>query len=79
MMTYRPLNAALNQKNYEEVLKIADSVLAKNFVEINAHMAAQIAHQELGITVVDPQTSRESVIYFNIDRRPFKWQPPKKP
>jgi hypothetical protein len=48
MMTYRPLNAALNQKNYEEVLKIADSVLAKNFVEINAHMAAQIAHQELG-------------------------------
>lgn len=144
MMTYRPLNAALNQKNYEEVLKIADSVLAKNFVEINAHMAAQIAHQELGnadraqfhkfmadgllksikgnadgksvdtafevisineeyglirslgvrpikqalvenkgrsydaITVVDPQTSQESVIYFNIDR-PFKWQPPKKP
>ena len=48
MMTYRPLNAALNQKNYDEVLKIADSVLAKNFVEINAHMAAQIAHQELG-------------------------------
>jgi hypothetical protein len=144
MMTYRPLNAALNQKNYEEVLKIADSVLAKNFVEINAHMAAQIAHQELGnadraqfhkfmadgllksikgngdgksvdtafevisineeyglirslgvrpikqalvenkgrsydgIAVVDPQTSRESVIYFNIDR-PSKWQPPKKP
>jgi hypothetical protein len=65
------LNAALNQKNYEEVLKIADSVLAKNFVEINAHMAAQIADQELGITVVDPQTSRESVIYFNIDR-PFQ-------
>ena len=48
MMTYRPLNAALNQKNYEEVLKIAESVLAKNFVEVNAHMAAQIAYQETG-------------------------------
>src|SRR5918996_1227514 len=50
MLTYRPLNAALAQKNYEEALKIADSVLAKNFVEINAHMTAQIAHQELGNT-----------------------------
>lgn len=50
MMTYRPMNAALAQKNYEEALKIADSVLAKNFVEINAHMTAQIAHQELGNT-----------------------------
>lgn len=48
MLTYRPLNAALAQKNYEEVLKIADSVLAKNFVEVNAHMAAQIAYQETG-------------------------------
>lgn len=139
MMTYRPLNAALAQKNYEEALKIADSVLAKNFVEINAHMTAQIAHQELGnteraqfhkfmvdgllnsikgnvdgktvesayqvisineeyglvrslglrpikqglvenkghmfdaITVVDPQTSKESVIYFNVDK-PFNWK-----
>jgi len=48
MMTYRPLNAALAQKNYEEVLKIAESVFAKNFVEVNAHMAAQIAYQETG-------------------------------
>ena len=48
MMTYRPLNAALAQKNYDEVLKIAESVLAKNFVEVNAHMAAQIAYQETG-------------------------------
>lgn len=48
MMTYRPLSAALAQKNYEEVLKIAESVLAKNFVEVNAHMAAQIAYQETG-------------------------------
>src|SRR5215213_351826 len=50
MTTYRPLNAALGQKNYEEVLKIAESVLAKNFVEVNAHMAAQIAYQETGNT-----------------------------
>ena len=48
MMTYRPMNAALNQKNYEEALKIAETVLAKNFVEINAHMTAQIAYQETG-------------------------------
>lgn len=139
MLTYRPLNAALAQKNYEEALKIADSVLAKNFVEINAHMTAQMAHQELGnteraqfhkfmvdgllnsiksnadgksvdsayevisineeyglirtlglrpikqglvqnkghhfdaITVVDPQTGKESVIYFNVDK-PFNWK-----
>ncbi|MCA1627274.1 MAG: DUF4919 domain-containing protein [Acidobacteria bacterium] len=48
MMTYRPLNAAIAQKNYEEALKIAEGVLSKNFVEINAHMAAQIAYQETG-------------------------------
>ena len=139
MLTYRPLNAALAQKNYDEALKIADSVLAKNFVEINAHMTAQIAYQELGnteraqfhkfmvdgllnsiksnvdgksvdsayevisineeyglirslglrpirqglvenkgrkfdaITVVDPQTGKESVNYFNVDK-PFNWK-----
>jgi tetratricopeptide (TPR) repeat protein len=50
MMTYRPLNAAIAQKNYEEALKIAESVFAKNFVEVNAHMAAQIAYQETGNT-----------------------------
>lgn len=143
MLTYRPLNAALGQKDYEEALKIAESVLAKNFVELNAHMAAQIAYQETGnteraqfhkymadgllnsikgsadgntketafevisineeyglirslrlrpikqalvhdkghsydaITVVDPQTNQESIIYFNIDK-PFNWQNRKK-
>jgi hypothetical protein len=137
----RQLLAALNQKNYEEALKIAESVLAKNFVEINAHMAAQIAYQETGnaeraqfhrfmgdgllssikakadgktvdtafvvisineeyglirslglrptrqalvqekghsfdaITVVDPQTNQESVMYFNIDKS-FNWKKP---
>ena len=139
MLTYRPMNAALAQKNFEEALKIADSVLAKNFVEINAHFTAQIANQELGnteraqfhkfmfdgllnsiksnvdgksvdtayevisineeyglirslglrpirqalvedkgrrfdaITVVDPQTGKESVVYFNVDK-PFNWK-----
>jgi Domain of unknown function (DUF4919) len=48
MMTYRPMNAAIAQKNYEEALKIAEGVLAKNFVEINAHMTARIAYQETG-------------------------------
>ena len=48
MRTYRPMNAAIAQKNYEEALKIAEGVLAKNFVEINAHMTAQIAYQETG-------------------------------
>jgi hypothetical protein len=48
MMTYRPLNAAIAQKNYEEALKVAEGVLSKNFVEINAHMAAQIAYRETG-------------------------------
>ena len=142
MMTYRPLNAAIAQKNYEEALKIAEAVLSKNFVEVNAHMTAQIAYQETGneekakfhsfmvegllnsikssgdgksaekafeviavseeygllralglrpigqalvekdghmfdaMTVVDPQTNKETVLYFNIDK-PFKWQAPK--
>jgi tetratricopeptide (TPR) repeat protein len=144
MLTYRPLNAAIAQKNYEQALQIAESVFAKNFVEVNAHMAAQIAYQETGnaeraefhkfmvdgllnsiksvgdgktvatafvvisineeyglirslglrpikqsliqdkghfydaITVVDPQTNQESMLYFNVDKS-FNWQPPRKP
>ena len=140
MMTYRQLWGALVQKNYAEAIKIADSVLERNFVEINAHLVAQAAHQETGnseraqfhkfmadgllnsikskgdgkststafevisineeyglvrsigqrpihqslvqekghffdaLTVVDPQTNQQSVIYFNVDR-PFNWSP----
>jgi len=48
MMTYRPLYNAVTQKNYVEALKIAQSVLAKNFVEVNAHMVAHLAYQETG-------------------------------
>ncbi|HEY8223779.1 MAG TPA: DUF4919 domain-containing protein [Pyrinomonadaceae bacterium] len=143
MMTYRPLNAALAQRNYEEALKIAESVLEKNFVEVNAHMVAQIAYQETGnaeraelhkfmadgllssikssgdgkstvtafqvisineeygllrslglrpikqallqdkghsydaLTVIDPQTNQQSIVYFNVDR-PFAWESRKK-
>lgn len=48
MMAYRPMNAAISQQNYEEALKIAEGVLAKNFVEINAHITALIAYKETG-------------------------------
>ena len=48
MMSYRPLNAAIAQKNYEEALKLAEGVFAKNFVEINAHIVAEIAYRETG-------------------------------
>jgi Domain of unknown function (DUF4919) len=48
MMTYRPLWGAVAQMNYTEAIKIAESVLEGNFVEVNAHMVAQIAYQETG-------------------------------
>ncbi|MEK6283187.1 MAG: DUF4919 domain-containing protein [Acidobacteriota bacterium] len=134
MMTYRPLWGAVAQKNYPEAIKIAQSVLEKNFVEVNAHMVAQIAYRETGdveraqfhkyvadgllnsikakgdgknietayevisineeyglmrsmelrpikqalipdkehffdaITVIDPQTNQQRLIYFNVDK-----------
>jgi hypothetical protein len=139
MLTYRPLYGALAQKNYAEAIKIAESVLEKNFVEVNAHIVARIANQETGntdraqfhqymaegllssikskadgknpetafqiisineeyalmrsmnlrpikqslfeekghfydvLTVVDPQTNQQTVVYFNVDK-PLKWQ-----
>lgn len=143
MMTYRPLYGALDQKNYAQAIKIAQSVLENNFVEVNAHMVAQAAYQAVGdaeraqfhkyvaegllksiksvgdgksvdtafhvisineeygllrsmglrpfkqslveheghifdaLTVVDPQTNQQSVVYFNVDK-PFKWAGGKK-
>ncbi|MGI8835102.1 MAG: DUF4919 domain-containing protein [Pyrinomonadaceae bacterium] len=143
MMTYRPLYGALAQTNYAEAIKIAESVLEKNFVEVNAHMVAQIAYQESGnaeraqfhkfmaegllnsikskgdgkstdtafevisineeyallrsmslrpikqsllqdkghhfdaLTVINPQTNQQSVVYFNVDK-PFNWEGRKK-
>jgi hypothetical protein len=50
MMTYRALYGALGQKNFEEAIKIAQSVLEKNFVEVNAHMVAHVAYRETGDT-----------------------------
>lgn len=139
MLTYRPLYGALAQKNYTEAIKIAESVLEKNFVEVNAHIVAQVANQETGntdraqfhkymaegllnsikskadgkttetafqvisineeyallrsmnrrpikqslfeekghlydvLTVVDPQTNQQTVVYFNVDK-PLKWE-----
>ncbi|HEX8160575.1 MAG TPA: DUF4919 domain-containing protein [Pyrinomonadaceae bacterium] len=48
MMSYRQLWGALAQGNYAEAIKIADAVLEKNFVEVNAHMVAHVAHRETG-------------------------------
>jgi hypothetical protein len=139
MMTYRPLWGSLGQKNYPEAIKIAQSVLEKNFVEVNAHLVAHTAYRETGdmaraqfhktvadgllssikakndgktmetayhvisineeyglmrsmelrpvkqalipdkghfydaITVIDPQTSQQSLIYFNVDKV-FAWR-----
>lgn len=50
MLTYRPLWGAVTQKAYAEAIKIAQSVLEKNFVEVNAHMVAHIAYRETGDT-----------------------------
>ncbi|HVG29804.1 MAG TPA: DUF4919 domain-containing protein [Pyrinomonadaceae bacterium] len=48
MMSYRQLWGAVAQGNYAEAIKIADAVLEKNFVEVNAHMVAHVAHRETG-------------------------------
>ena len=50
MLTYRPLYGALTQTNYAEAIKIAQSVLEKNFVEVNAHIVAHVAYRESGDT-----------------------------
>ena len=143
MMTYRPLYGALAQKNYVEAIRLAQSVLKQNFVEVNAHMVAQLSYQATGdaeraqfhqyvaegllnsikskgdgkspdtafhiisineeygllrslgltptrqslvqdkgrsfdaLTVVDPQTNQQQVVYFNIEK-PLKWEGGKK-
>lgn len=48
MMTYRPLWGAIQQQDWAGAIKLAESVLAKNFVEVNAHMVAFIAHRQSG-------------------------------
>lgn len=46
MFDYRALNAPLSQGDYAGAVKAAESVLEKNFVDLNAHMVAYIAHRE---------------------------------
>jgi hypothetical protein len=48
MMTYRPLWGAVQQGDWAGAIKLAASVLEKNFVEVNAHMVAFIAHRQSG-------------------------------
>ena len=40
--------AALNAKEFDQAVESAEKILAKNFVEINAHFVAYVAHRELG-------------------------------
>ena len=49
MAMYRPLWNALNAKDFEGALKVADAVFQRNYAEPNAHMVASIAHRELGL------------------------------
>jgi hypothetical protein len=48
MTTYRPLWGAIQQQDWAGAIKLAESVLEKNFVEVNAHMVAHIAHRQSG-------------------------------
>ena len=46
MFDYRALNGALGQGDYPGAIKAAEAVLERNFVDLNAHMVAYIAHRE---------------------------------
>jgi len=48
MGVYQPLWQTLNAGRFEEALRVADAVLARNYAEPNAHMVAAKAHRELG-------------------------------
>jgi hypothetical protein len=48
MLFYRSLWGALNMRDFEGALKVVDTVLARDYVEPNAHMVASIAHSQLG-------------------------------
>jgi len=39
---------ALNKKNYAEAVRQAQSILEKNYVDLNAHMLCRIAYREMG-------------------------------
>jgi hypothetical protein len=46
MLDNRALSAHLGQGDYAGAIKTAEAVLEKNFVDLNAHMVAYIAHRE---------------------------------
>jgi hypothetical protein len=48
MLDYRSLWGALAQSNWPEAARQAEAVLAKNYVDINAHMVAYIAYRQQG-------------------------------
>lgn len=51
MAAYQPLWRAMGAGDFPAALKIADTVLQTNYVEINAHMVSALAHQQLGNVV----------------------------
>ena len=46
--TRKKMFAALNAKEFDAAVESAEKILAKNFVEINAHFVAYVAHRESG-------------------------------
>jgi hypothetical protein len=48
MGVYQQLWRPLGSGDFPAALKVAESVLERNYVEINAHMVASFAHQQLG-------------------------------
>ncbi|HSP63687.1 MAG TPA: DUF4919 domain-containing protein [Pyrinomonadaceae bacterium] len=46
--TRKKMFAALNAKEFDSAVESAEKILAKNFVEINAHFVAYVAHRESG-------------------------------
>lgn len=46
--TRKQMFAALNAKEFDSAVASAEKILAKNFVEINAHFVAYVAHRESG-------------------------------
>lgn len=46
MLDNRALSAALAQGDYAAAVKTAEAILERNFVDLNAHMVAYIAHRE---------------------------------
>lgn len=48
MLIYRTLWSVVAQSNWAEAAKQAEAVLAKNYVDVNAHMVAHIAYRQQG-------------------------------